>query len=73
MPDGSPIDQWWKSHRPAKVTTNPKASVHFVRGAGDPRPYCGTRQGKVTTADGALVTCSACISAIAADTIRSER
>lgn len=43
MPDGSPIDLWWKSHLPPKVTTTPKHAVHAPRSAADPRPYCGHR------------------------------
>jgi hypothetical protein len=68
MPDGSPIDQWWKSHKPAKVSTDPKKSIHAATGGGDPRPYCGFRgKPSVTTADAAVLDCSACIAALNAD------
>lgn len=62
-----PIKAARQAWSPPKVTTNPAEAVHAVRAAGDPRPYCGTRRGKVTTSEGALVTCSACTAAIAAD------
>lgn len=64
MPDGSPIDQWWKSHRPATVTTIASKAIHLMDRW--PRAYCGHRNGTQTTV-GEDVTCSACISARKAD------
>ncbi len=60
-----PIHHWWKSHLPPKVSTDPKTSVHLVGGQW-PRAYCGHRGG-TQTGEPPLVTCSACISAAAAD------
>ena len=72
MPDGSPIDQWWKSHTPTKVTTDKKTATHFWDGQSYKRALCGHRNGTATNG-AALVTCSACLAALAADqTNRSE-
>ena len=68
MPDGSPIDQWWKSHRPVQVTTNNARAVHAIAAQDDRRPYCGYRGRPVMTTEvPAVVDCSACIAAINAD------
>lgn len=66
MPDGSPIDQWWKSHRSETVSTNAKTAVHLAIIGQNQRRYCGHRGGEWTT-DPPRVTCSACISAARAD------
>lgn len=55
------------------VTTNPEKAIHAVRGKDDPRPYCGTRRGKVTTLEIELVTCSNCTAAISADHTDGDR
>lgn len=42
MPDGSPIDQWWKSHRAPKPTTKKSEAMHaFDIRLG--RAACGSR------------------------------
>lgn len=64
MPDGSPIDQWWKSHRPVEVSTNAKTATHLALSGRV--AYCGHRKG-FATHDHALVTCSACLAALRAD------
>lgn len=66
MPDGSPIDQWWKSHLPARVSTNPKTATHApgVRG----RAYCGYRAGNQTlTTEAKTIDCADCLAALRAD------
>lgn len=74
MPDGSPIDLWWKSHLPAKVTTTPKHAVHAPRSAADPRPYCGHRdRNAMILSAGGVIDCSACIAALNADASSDER
>ena len=65
MPDGSPIDQWWKSHRPAQVSTNKKTAVHFI-GRTHGKAYCGYRGGSMVNMR-AMVTCSECVAAMRAD------
>ena len=68
MPDCSPIDLWWKSHLPAKVTTTPKHAVHAPRSAADPRPYCGHRdRNAMILSAGGVIDYSVCIAALNAD------
>lgn len=67
MPDGSPIDQWWKSHLPARVTTNPKTATHAVKSEQDGRPYCGYRKPAAVSKSASEITCSTCIANINAD------
>lgn len=66
MPDGSPIDQWWKSHAPATVSTIAKTAVHLAIIGQNQRRYCGHKGGEWST-DPARVTCSACLAAMSAD------
>lgn len=59
MPDGSPIDQWWKSHRSARSVSQAKAmhvfDVRIGRAACGRRPaakmYALPPDGEVTCAD----------------------
>lgn len=68
MPDGSPIDQWWKSHRPANVSTTNSARVCMVSVL-DRKTACGrkpTRDHQTAKRDD--VTCADCRAAMRADT-----
>lgn len=64
MPDGSPIDQWWKSHRPVRSTS---ASTRICAASRYGIAYCGTRRNAGVSTNRAAVTCADCIAAIAAD------
>lgn len=64
MPDGSPIDQWWKSHRPAPVSTPTKDRVCARSDTG--RAYCGRRSGALVD-DWPSTTCADCLAAGRAD------
>lgn len=66
MPDGSPIDQWWKSHRPAIVSTTAKTAVHLAVIGQKQRRYCGHRGGEWST-EPERVTCASCIAMRKAD------
>lgn len=70
MPDGSPIDQWWKSHLPAQATTTAADRVCFMA-LGGRRAYCG-RKPKVAFDDWSKVTCSECRTAGRADGLTTE-
>lgn len=59
MPDGSPIDQWWKSHLPPRVTTPANKRVCYME-LGHRRAYCG-RKPKEAYSDWTKVTCSECL------------
>ena len=64
MPDGSPIDQWWKSHRPPRSVSQAQALHMFD--ARRNRAVCGRRTDTKHIAfppDG-VVSCADCIAAI---------
>jgi hypothetical protein len=63
MPEGSPIDQWWKSHLPAKVTTSNDAERVCLIVPPKLSPYCGRRKRVKITFDPAEAKCSECTAA----------
>lgn len=64
MPDGSPIDQWWKSQLPPRSTSASKRVCAANRYG---IAYCGTRRNAGVSTNPAAVTCADCQAAIAAD------
>lgn len=68
MPDGSPIDQWWKSHRAPKPTTSKTHAMHvFDVRLG--RAACGSRPSIKMYAlpPDEEVTCTGCLAVMRAE------
>lgn len=67
MPDGSPIDQWWKSHRTPRGVPQSQAVHLFDAPKG--RSVCGRRvpASKIAFPPHGKVTCSDCMAAAIAD------
>lgn len=72
MPDGSPIDQWWKSHRPPRAVPQSQAVHLFDATKG--RSVCGRRvpASRIAFPPHGKVTCSDCVAAAIADSRQSD-